>query len=391
MYIFHDALVSFAERRVIYMKNKKSTLAVPCMAAVLGVMMLTACGTDTTEQSEQTSEVSAAEDSAEENSTAEDSTSGDNTDSSAATEAQDGSTDTVFAELAKWSFSYSSGAGAWSTDLSISEDGTFTGFYHDSEAGSTGTGYPNGTVYVCNFSGKFTTPEQVDEYTWKTTIESISCEEEVGKEELADDVKYIYSEPLGLTNAEDIYIYKKGIHVSKLPEEYCTWIYDIDTYETLPFYGIYNEKDGAGFYGWSMEEEEELSDSTDSSTESLQSAVAAKINGLEETEKKASEIRQKMETDESLTQLDYNELSRELYTLWDDQLNTFWKQLKTLLDEDTMNNLTAEEKEWIQEKDRKIQEAGADYAGGSLQEEVMNQTGADLTRARVYELAGYLQ
>ncbi len=374
MYIFHDALVSFAERRVMYMKNKKSILAVPCMAAVLGVMMLTACGTDTTEQSEQTSEVSAAEDSAEENSTAEDST-----------------TDTVFAELAKWSFSYSSGAGAWSTDLSISEDGTFTGLYHDSEAGSTGTGYPNGTVYVCNFSGKFTTPEQVDEYTWKTTIESISCEEEVGKEDLADDVKYIYSEPLGLTDAEDIYIYKKGIPVSKLPEEYCTWIYDIDTYETLPFYGIYNEKDGAGFCSWSMEEEEELSDSTDSSTESLQSAVAAKINGLEETEKKASEIQQKMETDESLTQLDYNELSKELYTLWDDQLNTFWKQLKASLDEDTMNNLTAEEKEWIQEKDRKIQEAGADYAGGSLQEEVMNQTGADLTRARVYELAGYLQ
>ena len=176
-----------------------------------------------------------------------------------------------------------------------------------------------------------------------------------------------------------------------MPEEYCTWIYDIDTYETLPFYGIYNEKDGAGFYGWSMEEEEELSDSTDSSTESLQSAVAAKINGLEETEQKASEIQQKMETDESLTQTDYNELSRELYTLWDEQLNTFWKQLKTLLDEDTMNNLTAEEKEWIQEKDRKIQEAGADYVGGSLQEEVMNQTGADLTKARVYELAGYLQ
>lgn len=361
------------------MKNKKRKL---CMAAVLGMALLTACGKDTAAEVESTSESSAPEAGTAEDSTAEDVSVG-----NSAADVQEDSGNAVFEELAKWNFTYSSGAGAWSTELKIAEDGSFTGLYHDSEAGSTGTDYPGGTVYICNFSGQFTTPEQVDEYTWKTTIASIRTEEESGKEELADDMKYIYSEPLGLTDAEDIYIYKKGTPISALPEEYCSWVYDIDSYQTLPFYGIFNEKDGAGFCSWE-DDESSLDDSTEVSTDS---EALSRVDGLEETEKKASEIQQKMETDDSLTQLDYNKMSSELYKLWDDQLNALWKQLKTVLDEDTMTTLTADEKEWIQEKDRKIQEAGADYTGGSLQEEVMNQTGADLTRARVYELAGYLQ
>ena len=42
-------------------------------------------------------------------------------------------------------FEFSSGVGAWSTELTMLEDGTFWGNFHDSEMGETGEGYPNGT------------------------------------------------------------------------------------------------------------------------------------------------------------------------------------------------------------------------------------------------------
>ena len=41
---------------------------------------------------------------------------------------------------------FSSGAGGWSTELKVADDGTFTGAYHDSEMELTGENYPNGTV-----------------------------------------------------------------------------------------------------------------------------------------------------------------------------------------------------------------------------------------------------
>lgn len=56
-------------------------------------------------------------------------------------------------------YGFSSGAGAWGTYFYLEKDGTFTGRFHDSEMGETGDGYPNGTVYISEFSGKFSAPQ----------------------------------------------------------------------------------------------------------------------------------------------------------------------------------------------------------------------------------------
>ena len=52
-------------------------------------------------------------------------------------------------------FEFSSGVGAWSTELTVGENGTFTGSFHDSEMGETGENYPDGTLYGCSFHGQF--------------------------------------------------------------------------------------------------------------------------------------------------------------------------------------------------------------------------------------------
>lgn len=86
-----------------------------------------------------------------------------------------------------------------------------------------------------------------------------------------------------------------------------------------------------------------------------------------------------------------NLLSAQLYKLWDDELNSIWGRLKTTLDSAAMDKLTQEEKKWISNKENAIEQAGLEYDGGTMRPMVENQTGADLTKQRVYELSQYLK
>ena len=82
--------------------------------------------------------------------------------------------DGLFDELKGNRFVFASGAGAWGTELTIDDDGSFKGQYHDSDMGSTGDGYPNGTRYYSEFNGQFSEPEKVNEYTYKIYIFPLS-------------------------------------------------------------------------------------------------------------------------------------------------------------------------------------------------------------------------
>ncbi|MBR2798902.1 MAG: hypothetical protein IKE17_14315, partial [Clostridia bacterium] len=44
----------------------------------------------------------------------------------------------TFEQLSKLQWEFSSGVGGWSTEMQISEDGSFKAQYHDSEMGETG-------------------------------------------------------------------------------------------------------------------------------------------------------------------------------------------------------------------------------------------------------------
>ena len=298
------------------------------------------------------------------------------------TESSSEETNSVFIEMSEYHYTFASGAGAWSTELDVNKDGSFVGSYSDADMGDTGTDYPNGLVYVCEFSGQFTTPEKVDDYTYKTTIADIKYEDKVGKEEIKDGVKYIYSGAYGLDDAKDIYIYVKGTPVSQLPKEYFDWVSMAleDGQTELSAYGIYNEGGQEGFYGWKSDGAD-VSDS--SSDEEELSGIDAELAQLEE---RAQKMQEQLQSGD-MTQGDMNELSAKLYKLWDDELNSIWKRL----DEDAKAELLDEEGAWIKEKESKIEEAGKDWEGGSGQPLAENTEGADLTRARVYELAEYLR
>lgn len=143
------------------------------------------------------------------------------------------------------------GAGAWRTILTIHEDGSFVGEYSDSDMGVTGEGYSRGTVAVCNFEGKFSEPQKIDEFIYSTKLESYKIADTLGREYYEDEIRYIVTEPAGMYNADEFYIYLPGAAIKgDLRESSKYWMYlykDIRSILTSGFYYIYNVNGDTGF------------------------------------------------------------------------------------------------------------------------------------------------
>lgn len=284
--------------------------------------------------------------------------------------------DFTFADVADYRFWFSSGVGAWGTELTIHEDGSFEGSYHDSDMGDTGEGYPGGTMYLCDFTGSFTEPEKVNDYTYSFRLGNLEYDRDPETEEIKNEIRYVYSIPYGMDGAEEFWLYLPGAPLEELPEEFLRWVgyYDLTATEDteLPFYGLYNVQEKYGFSGYEPAQEETADER------------------LSSVEAEAKALNDRMET-ENLTQSELGELSAQLYQLWDDKLNELWGELKETLDEEAMNQLVDEELAWIDDKEARMQDAAAQYEGGSLSEMARYTTGAELTRERAYVLAGMLQ
>ena len=108
---------------------------------------------------------------------------------------------------------------------------------------------------------------------------------------------------------------------------------------------------------------------------------------IESAEAEADRLDEKIGSMDLATQMDLNQTSFEIYTVWDDVLNTIWGILKENMEEASMEQLTEEEQYWISRKEAAVQEAGALFEGGSAWPLVVNSEAAKLTRYRVYELA----
>lgn len=284
----------------------------------------------------------------------------------------------TFADLADRVFYFSSGAGAWWTELRIQGDGSFEGHYQDADMGDVGDDYPNGTLYYCDFIGIFDQLEKVDDFTYKMNLSSISFKEKPAQEEeIIDGVRYIYSGAYGL-DGDEFYLYLPGSRLADLPQAYLQWVgyYDLEAAqeEELSFYGLYNVRSEEGFSSNVYVEQ------------SLSERIAMEIAFAEEQEK---EVEKKQEA--ATTQMEMNESADEMYRLWDDTLNIVWRLLEADLDTEDMEALRKEEREWIASKDAEVQAAGLENEGGSLQPLIEAMKAAELTKARVYELAEYAE
>ena len=157
----------------------------------------------------------------------------------------------LFDTLSGTDWSFSSGVGGWYTELQIRADGSFTGSFHDSEMGECADEYPDGTVYFCAFSGQMSLAEQVSENTWKIRVEKLEKEQSV--EEIADGIHYVPADVYGISEGDEMLLYRPGTPVSVLTEEMQLWAHVSDQ-ETPPLelenWFLSSEKNDSGFVGY---------------------------------------------------------------------------------------------------------------------------------------------
>ena len=287
-------------------------------------------------------------------------------------------TDFSYGDLNGIEFCFSSGVGGWGTTLTVAEDGSFKGQYHDSDMGDVGAEYPNGVRYECTFTGQFKDLTKVDELTYSTEIASISYENQVGTEKIADGIRYIYADAYGLDDPETIYFYLKSTEVTKLSEGMLSWIqpslYDYETEQTateLPFIGMYNENSEEGFISYDVAE-----------------ILLERLEGYESMDQ---DYLDRLQTDATLTQTDMTTIAYERNNMWDEYLNSIWEVLLETKSAEEMETIKAEEKEWIAKKEAAVKEAGSEVEGGSMQPMIENDKAAEMTKERVYELLELLE
>ena len=161
-------------------------------------------------------------------------------------------TENIFDVLAGLEWSFSSGAGAWSTDLRIQADGSFSGEYHDSEMGETGEGYPDGTIYGCAFSGRMSLAERMDDNTWKIRVDALAPDEGQVPEAIDDGIRFVTADPYGLSEGDEMVLYGPGTPLDAFSEDMLLWTHVWDQDELpaeLDTWFLYSEKNDSGFVG----------------------------------------------------------------------------------------------------------------------------------------------
>ena len=155
-----------------------------------------------------------------------------------------------FSDLDGVEFWFGSGVGAWSTIVTIRSDGTFTGYFHDSDMGDSGPGYPGGVKYECFFRGRFSSLRKSGDHEYSMICESLSAKGTVGEEKIVDGIMLITSTPYGFDNAYEFSLYLPGKKAEELPELFLDWSHDKVSDGVLTCYGLFNVVDEFGFIVW---------------------------------------------------------------------------------------------------------------------------------------------
>ena len=155
-------------------------------------------------------------------------------------------------EVEPLEFVLASGAGAWSTSLTLYPDGSFQGTYAGNEA-VAGESYPRGTVYICRFSGKFGDIRETGEYSFSMRLAELDYETEEEAVWIEDGFRFIGAGAVGLEEGEEFIFYLPGVPMEELEEDFVTWSPDYYLWknggiERLSAYGIYNVEAECGFF-----------------------------------------------------------------------------------------------------------------------------------------------
>lgn len=102
------------------------------------------------------------------------------------------------------------------------------------------------------------------------------------------------------------------------------------------------------------------------------------------------EKKEKKWNNEATTTFDMNNASREIYNMWDDELNSIYKKLKSKLSENEFKKLQRKQRKWIMDKETEVEKVRQEWLGGTGETFATLAEAASITKKRVYELAEQL-
>ncbi|MBQ8198515.1 MAG: DUF1311 domain-containing protein [Lachnospiraceae bacterium] len=279
----------------------------------------------------------------------------------------------IFEELSKCQFWYSSGAGGWGEEFVIEKDGCLRGKCHDSDMGDNGEGYENGTIYFADYSGRFTEVEKVDEYTYRMKLADMEYKNEVGTEEIVDGTRYVYTESFALGENDMFYVYMPGTPVSGFSEDVWMWLRSGNESETeLTMIAIVDEKNGHGICSYErMSPVEDARMNYDSYKESY-----------DYYSKKASE---------GMTTLEMRESASQMYEVSDECLNYLWQIIRYNVEEAEYDEILTQQREWIRKKEETAAAVKEEWGQGTLGPVIYMDTLAEMTMERCAQLLAYIE
>ena len=165
------------------------------------------------------------------------------------------SADALFERLEGLEWSFSSGAGGWSTDMRILPDGSFSGEFHDSEMGEFADEYPNGTIYGCSFTGQLSVIGQTDENSWKLRVDALKVDESQPEEAIDDGIRFVYADPYGIVQGDEMTLYQPGTPLEGFTEDMLMWAHLLgeDRPAALENWFLYSEENDTGFVSYTVD------------------------------------------------------------------------------------------------------------------------------------------
>ena len=109
----------------------------------------------------------------------------------------------------------------------LEDNGSFYGYYHDSEMGVNDEAYPDGTLYECSFSGSFSDFCKISNHEYSMVITEFQIVGNVGDQYIKDGVRHIVRDSAGLKAGDAFHLYLPGTPKSRISEECLSWIYGV--------------------------------------------------------------------------------------------------------------------------------------------------------------------
>ena len=133
---------------------------------------------------------------------------------------------------------FSSGAGAWGTEIYLNKDGTFTGVYGDSD----------GDIhYESVFSGRFVNVRQLDALTYTMTIDQLTIQGELGSSYWKDGQNHIIAEPAGLKAGETFTLHLPGTPITDWSDWKKGWMHSGRENAVLTDFYLWGQTSESGF------------------------------------------------------------------------------------------------------------------------------------------------